>query len=47
MYGLVAPFVEHFPIASWPTMLALDPGESSAPLKDERVLARWIGAMTP
>jgi thioredoxin-like negative regulator of GroEL len=41
-----AAFVERFPINSWPTMLALDPGQRSAALSDERVLARWTGAMT-
>lgn len=41
-----APFVERFPITSWPTMLALDPGQSGTALTDERVVARWTGAMT-
>ncbi|MDW8283165.1 MAG: thioredoxin family protein [Myxococcales bacterium] len=40
------PFIERFPINSWPTMLALDPGRAANPLSDERVLARWTGAMT-
>ncbi len=41
-----AAFVERFPIASWPTMLVLDPGQSGTALKDERIISRWIGAMT-
>lgn len=41
-----ARFVERYPIASWPTLLALDPGQSATPLRDERVLARFTGALT-
>lgn len=40
-----AAFVRRFPIMVWPTMLVIDPGQSSRS-GDERVLGRWTGAQT-